>query len=503
MGRRSLMVWSVLALSTTIQAQQTTVVVKPKEISDVLVNPGIGFTTFQRFNGDTLNQGKVWTEGYPIDYQPFNGNLETRGSPMSSIAYFRIYWRFIEPEKGVYRWDLIDKAISTARERHQTLMLRVPPYGTKDDTDVPAWYRQETEEKLAKNRPKTAWDSTTAKWMVNAEPPAYAAEYGAMIRALGQRYDGNPDLELVDISLVGAWGEDAGAGILTDATRRALVDSYLDSFHKTLLVTQLADEKTVAYTLSRARGGAGDSAENERRAESLGQERPLVGWRADCMGDMGTFSKTMNLMNDSYPEQIIQLGVADVWKTAPVTMEACSVMQVWKDNGWDLPYIIEQAEKWHVSSFNAKSSAVPTEWATQVNEWLNHMGYRFVLRRFSYPAVVDASRKITFTSWWENKGNAPAYRRYPMALRLRNGNSAVILATDADVRTWLPGDNLYNDSVFVPASLPDGNYILEIALVDPVNNKAAIKLAIAGREADGWYPLGSVKVDTHSVSGSN
>ena len=32
-------------------------VIKPKETDDVLINPGIGFMTFQRFNGDDLNEG--------------------------------------------------------------------------------------------------------------------------------------------------------------------------------------------------------------------------------------------------------------------------------------------------------------------------------------------------------------------------------------------------------------------------------------------------------------
>ena len=38
---------------------QKTVKVRPKEIDDVLTNPGIGFMTFQRFNGDELNAAKV------------------------------------------------------------------------------------------------------------------------------------------------------------------------------------------------------------------------------------------------------------------------------------------------------------------------------------------------------------------------------------------------------------------------------------------------------------
>lgn len=487
------------AFAMNLLAQQTTtVVVKPQQINDVLVNPGIGFTTFQRFNGDALNGGAKWTEGFPINYQPFHGSLKNKDFPETSIAYFRVYWRFIEPEKGVYDWSILDKAFETAHERHQTLMLRIAPHGTDAKSDVPAWYRQETGEKF--HKAPGGWTATTGKWLIDPENPAYAKEFGGMIRALGARYDGDPDLDLVDISILAAWGEGAGTNLLTDHTRRALLDSYLDSFHKTPLVTQLGDKKTVAYTLSRAWGGPGDSLATERRAASLDEERPRVGWRADCLGDMGEFSKTQNLMTDYYPEDIIELGLSKQWKTAPVTMEACGVMQNWLDHGWDISYIIDQAVKWHVSSFNAKSSAVPAAWWPQVNGWLNRMGYRFVLRRFTYPGTIDASRKLAFTSWWENKGDAPAYRRYPMALRLKSDTNSVVLVTGADVRTWMPGDNLYNNAVFVPRTIPDGNYKLEIALVDPSTRQAKIQLAIAGKEPDGWYPLGTVKLNTQAAS---
>ena len=131
---------SALLLACALHAQQS-IVVRPHEIDSVLVNPGIGFTTFQRFNGDDLNRGLTWTEGYPLDYQPFKGSLENRDYPATSIAYFRVYWRFIEPHQGEYRWDLIDKALATAHERKQTVMLRIAPYGSKSDNDVPDWFR--------------------------------------------------------------------------------------------------------------------------------------------------------------------------------------------------------------------------------------------------------------------------------------------------------------------------------------------------------------------------
>ncbi|MBL7734118.1 MAG: hypothetical protein JNL51_01570, partial [Chitinophagaceae bacterium] len=57
-----LMLWAS-SISFVIAQQPETVRVRPAEIFDVLNNPGIGFTTFQRFNGDTLNYGLHWIEG--------------------------------------------------------------------------------------------------------------------------------------------------------------------------------------------------------------------------------------------------------------------------------------------------------------------------------------------------------------------------------------------------------------------------------------------------------
>ncbi|MGH9585530.1 MAG: DUF4832 domain-containing protein [Acidobacteriaceae bacterium] len=465
-----------------------TVVVKPKPFDGVLVNPDIGFTTFQRFNGDSLNAGIHWTEGFPIEYQHFDGKLQNKDYPMTSIAYFRIYWRFVEPDEEVYNWNMLDKALQTAHARHQTLQLAIAPYGTGPDTDVPAWYRKVTGEVLRKapnpdHHYSAAWERTSPiskpdwvpydpEWMVDPMNPAYAHFFGGMIRALGARYDGNPDLDLVDISFVGPWGEGDGTGLLTTKVMHELVDSYVESFRKTPLVTQLFYPKVAQYALS--------------------QEN--VGWDADCLGDLGGFSKTFNHMTDLYPESIVGSGLQDAWKKAPVMMEACWVMQKWENKGWDVRYIINQAIKWHVSSFNAKSSAVPKDLWPEVNRWLKHMGYRFDLRRFTYPSVIGPDRRIAFTSWWENDGNAPCYRNFPLALRLSNKQTSVVMVTDADIRKWLPGDNLYNNSVFIPADLPDGDYDLSIALVAPATRKPAIKLAIQGVGADGWYSMGDVTV---------
>ncbi|MHC4694616.1 MAG: DUF4832 domain-containing protein, partial [Planctomycetota bacterium] len=264
----------------------------------------------------------------------------------------------------------------------------------------------------------------------------------------------------------------AGSAKLTEKTRHALVDAYIDSFKKTHLVMLLTDKKTNSYALSKAE----------------------VGWRVDCLGDMGGFSPTWSHMNDYYPQAIINFGVKDAWKKAPVTLEVCWVMQHWKDMGWDVDYIIDESLKWHISSFNAKSSPVPKEWWPAVNRWLSKMGYRFVLRKFTYPSVINPNRKPAFTSWWDNKGVAPCYKKFPLALRLTNNDKTEIVLTNADIRTWLPGDNLYDDFVPVPSDMPPGQYDLQIGIIDPKSRKPKVQLAISGKQPDGWYHLGKVEI---------
>jgi len=458
--------WIVLASFCALPAwSQETVTVRPKVIDDVLVNPGIGFMTFQRFNGDVLNKGKEWTEGYPLQYQPFKGSLENPDHPATSLAYFRIYWKFVEPDEGQYQFSMLDKALETAASRGQTLLLRIAPYGTDPDNDIPDWYRKKVGDESARKLPEP-------KWRTDPEDPRYADSFGRMIRAIGRHYDGHPALESVDLAIVGAWGEGAGSERLSARTREALIDSYLDAFPRTPLLMLLTDPKTNRYGLSR---------------------RPL-GWRIDCLGDMGGFRKTWCHMYDLYPQDIISCGTQDAWKKAPVSLEVCWVMQHWKDQGWDIDYIIDQSLKWHISSFNGKSSAVPQEWRPQVNRWLKSMGYRLLLRKFTYPAKINQGGKLEFTSWWENKGVAPCYRQFPLALRIGNQARKEILITEADIRNWLPGDAIFDDAVFLPADLPVGEYDLELALLDPQTRKPRIQLAMAGRQPDGWYPLGKLQV---------
>ncbi|MBX3240339.1 MAG: DUF4832 domain-containing protein [Chitinophagaceae bacterium] len=472
------------------QDEPVTIRVRPKEIKDVLNNPGIGFTTFQRFNGDTLNAGYRWTEGYPIEYQKFNGDLTNKGYPQTTIAYFRVDWAFVEPAPLKYNWEMIDKALLTAAERGQTLMLRIAPY-EQGEQDVPGWYR-----KMVGSSAKVLSD----KWRVDPEDPRYLQYFGGLIRALGQRYDGHPYLESVDISFVGYWGEGDGSHLLTDQTRIALINCYLDNFKKTVLTFQPlngdAPDPGVLVKGTRIEASWPDGTNN-----GVGPQMRPVGYRCDCLGDITTEiwkEKQWSHMADIYPKDIVKSGMSEVWKKRPVTMEICYTFLQWlhrfKYDEKTIEFIFNEALKWHISSFNAKSSAVPEVWRPLVDKWLTKMGYRFVLRKLEYPSVVKRNAAFAFNSLWENVGVAPVYREYSLMVRLQNERKTILIPVAADLLTWLPGDIVHEENLFIPFDAAIGNYQLDIAIVSPVSYQPAVKLAIEGIQKDGWYNMGSITI---------
>ena len=492
----------VLLTGNAVIAQESPSLIKvyPKEIFDVLNNPGIGFTTFQRFNGDTLNAVR-WTEGFPIEYQSFDGDLTNQHYPQTTIAYFRVYWKFFEPEQGKYNWPMIDKALRTAAERGQTLMFRLAPYGTGDRTDVPEWYRK----MVGKEKPEKS-----RNWRVDPDDPRFVQYFGGAIAAFGQRYNGHPDLESVDISIVGPWGEGEGTGILQEQTRSALLNSYLDNLKDTPL--HYMPNSSSTDPASQLKGTRIAASWPDGTNTGTGPEMRYVGYRFDCWGDYNFGLKVPNNfgsngdwshMRDFYPREIIRSGMVDSWKKAPVSMEICWTFMHWlqefKWNEEAVAYIFDEAIKWHISSFNAKSSPVPEAWSPLVDKWLNRMGYRFAVRQFTYPSYVYRQGQLSFNSLWENIGCAPIYKDYKLAVRLRNAQKSLILPVSVDIREWLPGGIVCDDNLYIPHDMPLGKYQLELAIIAPVSHEPRVKLAIEGRTGDGWYSIGEIEVRENNL----
>ncbi len=75
------------------------------------------------------------------------------------------------------------------------------------------------------------------------------------------------------------------------------------------------------------------------------------------------------------------------------------------------------------------------------------------------------------------------------------GIGDVVIETPADLRKWLPGDQVFDGNIFIPPSVKPGSHRLRVAVLDRRMRKPAVRLAIAGLQADGWYDLGEIRVE--------
>ncbi len=116
---------------------QSTTVVRPKQIDTVLVNPGMGIQTFQRYNRQPLFAGTRWSEVGPESPAPDSASAVD--FPGRRSRYMRWFWSQLEPERGKYRWDILDTALAEARKHGQTLAIRIMPYDQSNP--LPQWYR--------------------------------------------------------------------------------------------------------------------------------------------------------------------------------------------------------------------------------------------------------------------------------------------------------------------------------------------------------------------------
>jgi len=454
----ALLLWSFAA-----SAQGQTTIVRPVETQEILVNPGMGIQTFQRYNGDSLNPGVTWSEEGPVS--PLKAPAVAPDFPGSSVAYCRWHWATLEPEQRKIHWEIIDLALAEARRHGQRLAIRLMPYDPEHP--LPRWYRESGARRANSDSSKDG-----KIWQPDFSDPLYFKDWSAIVTEAARRYDGNPDLDSVDISTVGYWGEGWSNYMPEFQVQRKLIDVYLKAFRKTQLVMNFDEPEALAYGTSHG-----------------------AGWRLDCLGDM---KKPWSEMLDQYPEEIAETGIQDVWRTAPVSLETCGVPESWFRAGWDVHYILSEALRWHVSTVNVKSSAIPKAWKTEFEDFERKMGYRFALRRAEWQDQVGAGEAIHLKTWWVNEGVAPVYRLFVLAFRLSSRDHSAVIRTEADLRKWVPGDAVFEDPVFVPGDLPAGDYQVSVGILDPITLQPAIRLAIEDRGDDGWYALGKIRVNRGS-----
>ena len=140
--------------------------------------------------------------------------------------------------------------------------------------------------------------------------PIYLDKHGAFLKALGERYDGRPDIEFLDIGSYGIWGEWHTENPAPVAVRKQIVDLYLRAFRKTPLVFMSDDAEVLDYALAKGTGFRRDGVGSPWHEQNWIGSKKYAG----------------------------VAGMADTWKHAPMVFE------------WFGDYDYLQSRKW---SFDA------------------------------------------------------------------------------------------------------------------------------------------------------
>ena len=457
----------VVMMSSTMAQTKFT----PREIDDLLPNPDIGWETFHHTAANDRNLPK-WLP--------------------STVYYFRWGWKDFEPTHGDYSFAKLEKELNAATESGQTSAFRIMCCSSSPrDPYIPAWLKE-----IGGRIVTTQYEGATLE-VPDLDDPKILDAHLELIRQLGKKYDGDPRISHVDMGSVGWWGEwhmsgPGPAKMPSDQTCRKIVDAYLSAFKKTPLVMLIGDGKQTGYACTQG-----------------------AGWRADCLGDLGGFSKSWCHMRKLYPEAFREAKLDDAWKRGLVAYESCWDMRRWTKENWSLRYIFNYALATHASVLNNKSAPLPIgdDVRAEVERFVRRLGYRIVLRDVT---VNVTGRSVSLTSTWQNVGSAPIYRPYRIAWRATTPDGEVLRTTITDelASQFMPGevDVFTKEFIKDPPELPNGkpvkldqtyqfnediaagNYVLSVAIVDAQTGKPVIRLANEGRGDDGWYTLGSITV---------
>jgi hypothetical protein len=475
------------------------VTVYPARIDEVLTNTGMGFADFH-FGW--------WCNLPPVTFTPEECAARVESNwpenyPDAGTAYFRWNWRELEPSRGDIDFAMIDATIQSANALGETLGFRVMTIAD-GGRGVPDWLLA-----APYGVPGQDFDGTFWPDYRNA---TFQEEHRRFMAALGARYDGHPAVDHVDLGSVGCWGEWNTAclagveglfevyGPVSDAERETILAAYEG------LIDHVIDAFPSTPTVM-----LGQSSGWELRTMLHAIERG-AGWRVDCWGDWGFWGFGTH-MEDIYPEMLANATAADptfpdTWQHAPIQLEICGTIAQWQtDFGWtasapdgEVYRTFQWALEQHASILNGKFGPIPADYVPAMNDLLRTNGYRLALDAFNHAGSVRAGDTVTFVSHWRNLGVAPPYHRRTLTYRLRSAVRDVLLASDADITTWLPGTHVVGDALVLPADLAPGVYALEVALLDRAGTApetaalAPTRLGNEGRTADGWYAVSELTV---------
>jgi hypothetical protein len=391
-----------------------------------------------------------------------------------SVAYVRFNWADVEPEQGKYNWQVIDDVIAAWKPRGAAVAFRVMTCNAHSAGYYasPKWLFDagcKGFEYLQGGDDPTSGGKRIARIEPDYTDPHYLARHGEFIAALGQRYDGRPEVEFLDIGSYGIWGEWHTPHPASVAVRIQIVNLYLRAFRRTPLVFMSDDAEVLDYALAHG-----------------------TGFRRDGVGSPWHEQNWIG----SKKYAAVQ-GMAEAWQREPVVFEWFGDYDYLRSKGWSFDAAVNFMLNNHVTLINDNLGRVPPEAMPQLEILARLAGARFVLRELAHEKRVTRGAAFHLEMKWANVGAGKLYHPYVLRFSLLDRDGRACFTTDAkaDPRQWLPGEYAVVELLQLPETLKAGEYTLAVALVDPTGERRPFHLAIDVQQNGERYPVSRLEID--------
>ncbi len=404
MNHRSipLLVWSFIWLlagglftSSTHAAEPARVRVQPEDTGEALINPGMG-----------------WTLHFYSNYiENYGSKLELSDAledwPGLSVIYLRVPWSFLEPQEGVYNWSLFDTPAQRWQGRGKRIAIRVSCCESWLRWATPEWVKaagaKGVEFEFGKG-PKVGGPL----WEPDYLDPVFLAKLETFLAAMAKRYDGNPNVDFIDVGTFGMWGEGhTGFGSqLNEAQTLAAVKRHIDLHVQYFKRTQLCISDDVA-----------------------GPTKPGLHFpEMDYALSQGVSLRDDSILVQPPPNSWYHAEMASLfWPRYPVVLEHEHMGSSKIRKAWSGELLAKSVEDYHASYMSIHWW--PREELQENRDTIaninRRLGYRLQLKAISWPESVALGEPFTVETTWANAGVAPLYQGGFWALTLKDAQGAI------------------------------------------------------------------------------
>ena len=426
-----------------------------------------------------VNPGKGWIAYGSVKNQP------SEVLDLVSVGYIRYSWSKLEPEEGIYQWDVIDNDIKAWKEAGKKFAFGVMCASTHSANFwvSPKWVFEAGAkyDTFELKDPKLNTTGTPgAKLVPVFDDPVFMEKMGNFIKALAARYDGNPDIAFIDIRSYGNWGEGHmypfGKPDISPEKYKEHIQLHRNAFKKTLL--QLP-------TGPNYNGSIYDCA------VSIG-----VGLRRDGIcgnSDGGELTRCDGKMASVFEffgnyEMMEKLG----WWYGKKDDQ---------QRGFTLVSCVEKGKPTYCDLSRGGESGLNLlkKEPDLILKLTNRLGYHFILSKAVFPAIFSKKKENHISVTWENKGVAPIYIPAKVAYALISTDGQILAtcdATSSQPTNWKSDQQVKSEDKLVFKDVKAGQYTLAVGILQPNDGfRPTIKLGVELKNTGGWYELGMITVE--------